>query len=256
MASRMDKYQSNNESRTSRNRKLYDDIYSDTSYSNSVILDDTKEIDIEKIKELINKEKKLEDKKVMKPTIDLSEFEELKTTSEEKIYDINEVLKDAKSKRNILEEANEKKKMYSDSYKAHLDIDEELAKSKNVYDKLVQEETELLDIMNTLTGVTVNEDKDAYKDLTTEANKYNTGTINTKQIKPIEETNIEESKTNTKTAEYNTNTFMFDKRDFVSNEEVESSLRKTSIFIKILLFLVVVSLILIGYYIVKKYVLK
>ena len=39
VASRMDKYQNNNMSRTSRNKKLYEEIYSDTSYSNSIVID-------------------------------------------------------------------------------------------------------------------------------------------------------------------------------------------------------------------------
>ena len=249
MASRMDKYQNNNMSRTSRNKKLYEEIYSDTSYSNSIVIDDTKEIDINKIKELIDRERKLEEKKAVKPTIDLNDFEELRIESEDKIYDINEVLRDAKSKRNIFEDANEKKKMYTDSYKSHLDIDEELSKSKSVYDKLVQEETELLDIMNTLSGITVNEDKDAYKDLTTDANKYNTGKVDTKQIE-IENKNEEE------TEEYSTNTFMFNKKDFVSSEDKDITEHKTNFFVKILVFLLVVAVLLGGYYIVKKYLLK
>ena len=52
MDSRMDKYSSNatSSSRTSRNKQLYDDLYKNTSYSNSVIIDESKEIDISKIK--------------------------------------------------------------------------------------------------------------------------------------------------------------------------------------------------------------
>lgn len=251
MASRMDKYQSDgNLSRTSRNKKLYEDIYSDTRYNNSIVLDDTKEIDINKIKELIDRERKLEERKVAKPTINLDDFEELRTENETKIYDINEVLKDAKNKRNIFEDANEKKKMYTDTYKSHLDIDEELEKSKNVYDKLIQEETELLDIMNTLSGITVNSE-DSYKDLTTEANKYNTGKVDTKEIQ------IEEKKEN-KTREYSTNTFMFDKKDFVSTDDEEDDFTegKSNIFVKIFIFLLVVAVLLVSYYIVKKYLLK
>ena len=115
MASRMEKYLSNqtdsSTSRTSRNRSLYDDIYTNTNYNNSVVIDDTKEIDIDKIKELIEKEKTKEEKKTIRPTIDLyKELRNIKDETEEKIYDINEVLKEAKNKRDIIQDANEKKK--------------------------------------------------------------------------------------------------------------------------------------------------
>ena len=64
MNSRMDKYsQEEVSSRSSRNKRLYDELYSDTSYNNSVVLDDSKEIDIAKIKELIDREKNREKKR-------------------------------------------------------------------------------------------------------------------------------------------------------------------------------------------------
>ena len=45
MGTRMEKYSSGNDvtTRASRNRQLYEDLYSDTSYNNSVVLDDSKE---------------------------------------------------------------------------------------------------------------------------------------------------------------------------------------------------------------------
>ena len=278
MGSRMDKYNTNimenseTSSRTNRNKKLYDDLYSNTSYSNSVVLDDSKEIDINKIKELIDKQKRTQERKNSRPTIDLyKELSNIKDDTEEKIYDINEVLKEAKSKRDILEEASEKRKIFSNDYQSHLDLEEELAKTKKVYDKLLQEETELLDIMNTLTNVTVNSDKDAYKDLTTEANKFNTGTVNTVQLPPVnEETNttptirVDKDAKKVKdvdddSTEYSTNTFMFNKRDFQSKasyDDDDYEMGEGSIFVKIIVVLITIAVLVGAYYIITHYILK
>ena len=103
MNSRMDKYRSNQTSdatsRSSRNRKLYDEIYSNTEYTNSVVLDDSKEIDINVIKEIIDKQEIKEEKRNARPTLDFyNDLKILNDEVEEKVYDINEVLKEAKSK--------------------------------------------------------------------------------------------------------------------------------------------------------------
>ncbi len=255
MNSRMDKYTSDNtSSRTSRNKKLYDDLYSDTSYNNSVVLDDSKEIDINKIKELIDREKNTEKRKMIKPTTDIyKDIEIIKEEVNDKVYDINEVLKEAKSKRDILEEANEKRKINS-KFHSNLDIEKELEKTRKVYDKLLQEETELLDIMNTLTNVPTTTGTDAYKDLTSEANKFKTGTVEVKEItKDIEKVddNVDDDST-----EYSTNTFMFDKRDFVTEESLKEHMAGTNKFIKLLIFLLTIAILLGAYYVISKYILK
>ena len=58
MSTRMDKYSSisSNESRSSRNKKLYEELYDTMNYTNSVVIDQSKEIDISKIKEIVDKE--------------------------------------------------------------------------------------------------------------------------------------------------------------------------------------------------------
>ena len=254
MNSRMDKYTSNNTtSRTSRNRKLYDDLYSDTSYNNSVVLDDSKEIDINKIKELIDKEKNTEKRKMIRPTTDIyKDIEIIKEEVNDKVYDINEVLKEAKSKRDILEEANEKRKINS-KFHSNLDIEKELEKTRKVYDKLLQEETELLDIMNTLTNVPTT-GTDAYKDLTSEANKLKTGTVEVKEI--TKEMEKIDDNVNDDSTEYSTNTFMFDKRDFVTEESLKEHMAGTNTFIKLLIFLLTIAILLAAYYVITKYILK
>ena len=272
MESRMDKYSSNNsnsQSRINRNKKLYDNLYDNTltTYSNSIVIDEGKEIDINKIKEIIDLEKNKE-KKEERPEINFDELNKVNFDETQKIFDINEVLKDAKSKRDIIAEASEKRKATS-IFEDHLNAKEELEKTKQVYDKLLQEETELLDIMNTLTNVSTTTDiKTAYKDLTMESTKKDLNKEETKQVENPKE--LEKTKTNnipkpevyddlvddnTDSTEYSTNTFMFNKKDFVS-EEIEDSLKGTNNFIKFLIVVLSIAIILGAYYIVTNYVLK
>ena len=129
-----------------------------------------------------------------------------------------------------------------------MNIEEELNKTKKAYDRLLQEETELLDIMNTLTNSVVNSE-DSYKDLTTEANKLNTGKIETKQIEN------DNKEVTDKSEEYSTNTFMFDKRDFVSGD-IDDQMIGASKSLKVFIFLLSIAIILGAYYIITNYVLK
>ena len=221
MDSRMDKYTSNNStSRSSRNKKLYEDLYSDTSYNNSVVLDDSKEVDIAKIKEIIDRQNNPEKKRIVRPTKDIyDDIDILKEEVNEKVYDINEVLKEAKSKRDILEEANEK---------------------------------------NTLTNIPTSNGTNNYKDLTSEANKLKTGTVEVKEItREMEKISAkEDEKEPGDTTEYSTNTFMFDKRDFVTEDSYNEQMEGTNKFVKFIIFLITVAIILGAYYVIRTYILK
>jgi hypothetical protein len=247
----MDKYLSNNsnESRSSRNKKLYDELYDTMNYSNSVVIDQSKEIDISKIKEIVDNERRLSEKKDLRPSINFEELNVIEDDTEEKVYNINEVLKDAKEKRDIILDASEKRK--NSRYEPHMNINEEIDKTRQVYDKLIQEETELLDIMNTLTSAKTSSNiKEAYKDITMESKKND--------IVPEEKDNLveqEEAKEEKKTKEYSTNTFMFNKKDFI-DAELEESLKGTNGFIKALIVILTIGIIVAAYYIIKTYILK
>ena len=251
MSTRMDKYLSNNsnESRSSRNKKLYDELYNTMNYTNSVVIDQSKEIDISKIKEIVDRERKLNEKKDLRPDINFDELAMIDEEEEEKVYNINEVLKEAKEKRDIISDASEKRK--NSRYEPNLDIETELKETKKVYDKILQEETELLDIMNTLTSAKTSANiKEAYKDITAESKK-----IVLKPEEPAEESNDEEPKEQKKTKEYSTNTFMFNKKDFVDSE-LEESLKGTNGFIKALIVILTIGILVAAYYIIKTYILK
>ena len=249
MSTRMDKYTSNgsNESRSSRNKKLYEELYNTMNYTNSVVIDQSKEIDISKIKEIVDQERKLNEKKDLRPELNLDELNKPKIEDEtKKVYNINEVLKEAKEKRDIILDASEKRK--NSKYESHASIEEELHKTREAYDKLIQEETELLDIMNTLTSAKTSDNiKEAYKDITMESKK--------RDLVQEENNNETEPKEEKTTKEYSTNTFMFNKKDFIDSE-LEESLKGTNGFIKALIVIITIAILVAAYYIIKTYILK
>lgn len=237
MKSRLDRYDNvNAASRVSKNQNLYDDIYSNTNYTNMVVIDDSNEIDISKIKEIIDNSKG-QNKRIERNNFNKEEYDNLTNTSieEKKLYDINEVLKEAKNQRNIMEEANEKRKIQN--YKFRENLDEELSKTRKVYENLIKEEKELLNIMNTMTNVSSDDlALDMFSDLTkdeglTEVLEEVKTDVNIKQIE------------NDDTTEYSTDTFMFNTKDFDSIEDLREDVEKTSVFIKILIFIITVVII-------------
>lgn len=256
MKSRLDKYDTGEYfSRVNKNQNLYDDIYSNTNYSNIVVIDDSNEIDISKIKEIIDKEKKVS-KRIDKTPIFEREYDSIVPPKnyENKLYDINEVLKEAKNQRDIIEDANEKRKIQN--YKFNQNIEEELSKTRKVYESLVKEEKELLNIMNTLTNVSsVDLAKDMFNDLTEDNDKTQLmkninfePTVNVKQVK-------NELNDNT-TEEYSTDTFMFSAKDFDGMDELKESVRKSNLFIKLLIIFVIFIVLSAGGFIVYNFFIK
>ena len=209
-------------------------MYSNTDYSNMVVIDDSNEIDISKIKEIIDGEN-TKVTRASKNNFNKEEYDSITPVKmeEPKLYDINEVLKEAKSRRDIFEEATEKSKI--ENYKFNDNLDEELSKTRKVYENLIKEEQELLNIMNTMTNMT-SEDiaNDMFQDLTrddnlTEVLDNNNTDVNIKQI-------------DNDTTEYSTDTFMFNTSDFEGMDSLRKDVKKTNLFIKILIVIVVLAL--------------
>lgn len=235
MKSRLNKYDNNEKlSRVQKNQNLYDDMYENTNYSNMVVIDDSNEIDISKIKEIIDSEKN-NPKKTRSNSFNKEEYDSIvpKKAEEKKTYDINEVLKEAKERRNIIEEAKEKSKFQN--YKFNDNLEEELSKTRKVYENLIKEEKELLNLMNTMTNMSsVDIANDMFQDLTN--NNDLTEVLEEKPDVDIKQ--IDEDST-----EYSTDTFMFNTKDFEGLDSLKENIKKTNIFIKILIAIVIIAII-------------
>ena len=235
MKSRLSKYENNDGlSRVTRNQNLYDDMYENTNYTNMVVIDDSNEIDISKIKEIIDNEKN-KTSRTKKHSFDMAEYDSIVPLKpeEEKLYDINEVLKEAKNKRDIVEEANEKSKIQN--YKFRTNLDDELSKTRKVYENLIKEEKELLNMMNTMTNLNSDDiANDMFQDLTKDEGL-------TEVLDEVQDVNIKQI--NDDSTEYSTDTFMFNTRDFEDVDTLKDDVRRTSIFIKILIIILVLLVI-------------
>jgi len=236
LKTRSSKYEnSSNLSRVDRNQNLYDDMYSNTNYSNMVVIDDSNEIDISKIKEIIDSENS-KVSRTSKSNFNKEEYDSImpeKVEEDNKIYDINEILKDAKSRRDIFEVAQEKSKI--ENYKFNDHLDDELSKTRKVYENLIKEEKELLNLMNTMTSASsVDIANDMFQDLTRDDNL-------TEVLDNNEEVGIKQIDNDT--TEYSTDTFMFNTKDFEGMDSLRNDVRRTNLFIKILIAVVVLAII-------------
>ena len=220
MKSRMHKCHSENElmQRTSKNDSLYDELYREkqTLSDNMVVLNDADEIDINKIKSMIDsrenykRAKKFED--VVSPTnnnkdeeIDYK-FDEIDDSN----YDINEIIE---KKRSTNEEENRVRKLDT-KYESTM---EELS------EEFLTHEQQLRDLFDTVTQ---------------------TNLAKTDLFSNLREDDSEKTKDETKEEEFYTNTSKLEKEDFDDEFVEKSSNAKVFIIITIILMIIAIGVIL------------
>lgn len=220
MKSRMDKYYSENElmQRTSKNDSLYDELYREkqTLSDNMIVLNDADEIDINKIKSMIDsrenykRAKKFED--VVSPTNNIKDeeidykFDEIDDSN----YDINEIIE---KKRSTNEEENRVRKLDT-KYESTM---EELS------EEFLTHEQQLRDLFDTVTQ---------------------TNLAKTDLFSNLREDDSEKTKDETKEEEFYTNTSKLEKEDFDDEFVEKSSNAKVFIIITIILMIIAIGVIL------------
>ena len=220
MKSRMDKYYSENElmQRTSKNDSLYDELYREkqTLSDNMVVLNDADEIDINKIKSMIDsrenykRAKRFED--VVSPTNNIKDeeidykFDEIDDSN----YDINEIIE---KKRSTNEEENRVRKLDT-KYESTI---EELS------EEFLTHEQQLRDLFDTVTQ---------------------TNLAKTDLFSNLREDDSEKTKDETKEEEFYTNTSKLEKEDFDDEFLEKSSNAKVFIIITIILMIIAIGVIL------------
>lgn len=166
MASRMERYYKDelvSEGRSSRNKDLYKQIENMDNYSNIegvVSIENTNEIDISKVKEMIRDRESYKKQKELNRVLNVEnkkeEPVEEKIIIEEKNYDINSILTKAK-------ESEPKKEEYHSLGETQYKFLKSLNKKGKDYD-LEKEEEELKELINTITSKTsLNDLKDSIK---------------------------------------------------------------------------------------------
>lgn len=238
----MERYHGNDviPQRVEKNTELYDEIYSQKQEltSNVTVLDNVNEIDINKIKSMINNREEYKKAKRYTNLIGREErnysrgiefsFEE----PEPKDYDINEILKRKRNNKNEVVESEKIRKISDTQYdilkglslKNH-DDEDEMDTSFFTKDK------ELQSLINTITSKS-EDDKtaDFFKDL-----KGNT-TDDLTPPKAIESSNKETTKEST---EFYSSKFAFAKDDFEDLEDLKKEVKKHNVAMKVLMVLIV-----------------
>ena len=265
MQSRMERYQTDNKKRFERTKKntelyekVYDDIYSDTTYKNMQVIDSAKEININRLKNI------LDDKYNTRQYRNLGDYsiEDINIDNKTMLnnnqsYDINKVLDDARSKRTFIEVAKEKEKYYDFNMSRKNKYNES-------YNDLEKEEKELEELINTMTipKQSYEDNDDLLLDL-----KGDDNTIITKPVKAdfdevtasdLTRNNIDKTSNSSKLDKtFYTDSNMFTKNDFEDFSTISKELnRKRSPLKVLILIIVLLILVALGYFVVTKYILK
>ena len=264
LKTRMERYFTDQEeiARTSKNQDLYQDIYTDLPSSNVTVLNNESEIDISKIKELVqNREgyKRVKDYQTVLNTPSLDEDNEEYDIYEDidnKIYDINMILEDAKSKRGPSD-----REKYRSLRNTQYDILSKLnlneaaepdPEDEMVTDFFTQDKT-MKDFITSLhTEVTGGEEKtlsqtktsvDLFADLKGSDNTILTEAITEEKAKTVKTTS-EEDET------FYTSHMNFTKEDFEGFQNLQSTVKKNNKLIKVLIAILTVIIIAVAGFVV------
>jgi len=208
MPSRIERYYNSEDkgnSRASKNEELYRTIYDEVEYTNVEgisIIEKNENIDIDKIKELINEEKN-NIREMVAPTPSTNEIEELEI--EEKNYDIREVLATAKSERVEMDPKQPEADHIEDNYIEEKTLNEE--ELKNMIDTItsnskVGHTSDLLDDLKTKVDEDFKEEKIEIEEEKQIDNIFLTSSIdlNTADFEDLKDNIKENVKGNKKTA--------------------------------------------------------
>lgn len=225
MKSRMDKYyQEELMQRTSKNDFLYDELYKEKRPSSNVtILDNINEIDITKIKAMVDSRER---HSKMRSYEDILNSNDNKKSNEidyqldevdNSNYDINEVLKKKRTD-NVYDDSSKIRKLATDEY------DESSISNEDMSEEFLTHEKQLKDLFNTVSRTAV-DDNDLFANLKDEDEKE------------------EEEKTEENEQIFYTNTSKIDSVDFEDAVEAKGN-SKVFIIIGILAVLIAVGIII------------
>ncbi len=267
MKSRMERYykEENVPSRTTKNDMLYDEIYNNKKEpaSNVTVLDNISEIDISKIKSIINNREDYKKIKEYKKLINSDQnynnneldynFEDL----EEKNYDINEILERKRSNRNSFDEGEKIRKISNTQYDIlkGLSVNEEVDEQEEMDMEFFTQEKQLKTLISNIT-----KGKEEIKDTKkTSCDLFENlkGDENTRITSPVKNnntTNINNKEQIKDEDTFYTSKMAFAKDDFEELEQLKTKVNKTGKIMKFLIVLVILFVLFIGFIIASNYI--
>lgn len=274
MQSRLSRYNSDNKKRLERSQKntklyeeVYDDVYRNATYQNMEVISAAKEINLNKLKDILDDSYDTRQYRTLKK-YSLDDIDEKPIPKQKKrVYDINEIINEAKSKRTFIEEAKEKQK--------YMDYAKRNSKYEERYNELKKEEEELEELINTMVISKKEENTDDELDLLSDL-KGNEDTIVTNPIQTdLDKTDADlvQDKTNVNAdldtsvgttkglnkvdKTFYTDSNMFTKNDFEDFTGLSRSLKGGSKVKKIIIILLILIIIgVLAYFGITKYILK
>lgn len=258
MQSRMSKYNTSEHKkleRTVKNTRLYedvyDDMYRDTTYKNMEIIDSAKEINLNRLKDILDDNYDTRQYRTMGKYAKLEDIDVKPNAlkKKNKIYDINEIINEAKNKRSFLEEAKEKQK--------YMDYAKRNSKYEERYKELKKEEKELEELINTM--VVSKNEKDTNDALDLLDLKGNENTIVTNPIETdLNKDVVEDDITKTSTLSspgkvdktFYTDSNMFTKNDFEDFTGIRRQLNNKTSKKKVFIILLIVVILLVSAYLI------
>ena len=267
MKSRMEKYYNKNEEfvgRTTKNEKLYNQKDYSVYSSNETIIDTNNEIDITKLKNIIQSREDYQRAKSYRNMLndkkfDYDDIQVEEDNYEEKNYDINALLKKVKEEKDTIEEKDKIRKLRNTQYDILSNLDIKSKKEKKI-DSIEQQKEDLKDLINSITHNNINN-----KELDTDedplgllsdlkaTNKILENPISNDDIVPAQK-NINEEQTNQEKqikeqedeTSFYSDSFTFSKRDFEGLSDLNENVKSNNILIKILIFILIIIILTIG----------
>lgn len=243
MSSRMDKYgieKPELKSRTELNKDLYEsnevEDYNkiDLNSNISVLGTADKNIDVDLIKEMLDK--KYRDNAPKRKSIAIDFVEE--DTPEEKIdtkeYDINEILAKAKSEQNVDYNIERLKKLRNTNYEILQKLDLESGQSQEKQ----EDESELMTLINTITKLEMENQEKASRDASNLLNLENTEEVDTPKV-------LENS--------FYTGNLAVSEKDYEDFSDIQKEIKSNSTLIKFLIIIFIIILISVTIFILNKY---
>ena len=253
MNSRMDKYYDSSntvKTRSQKNEELYKQVSKqaledfNVNSNVSVLSDNSNTIDLEMLKDMLDK-KYRETVKKKSINLELEEKEEDSFLEQTKEYDINAILEKARENKTIDYEKERLKKIRDTQY----DILKGLNLEKEEV-KPTKEEEKLMDLINTITVNEMNGKKsdldplDLFEDLKGSENtqviegiKEQTSNIDTDKIKSVVKKEVEEQIDKS----FYTKSFNLSKNDFDDFKDLQDDVKSNKILVTILSIIVILA---------------
>ncbi len=271
MKSRMEKYYNQNDEfvgRAAKNENLYRKTDYSVYSSNETVIDTNNEIDITKLKSIIQSREDYQRTKSYRNMLndkkfDYDDIEVEEESYEEKNYDINALLQKVKDEKDTLDEKDKMRKLRNTQYDilSNLDIK---SKKEKATDDLEQQKEDLKDLINSITNKNnkvsnkiVNEEEDndplgLLSDLHATSALPLADISNNSDIVPPQKDVKDEIKVETKKQEddeeesFYSDSFTFSKRDFEGLSDLNENVKSNNVLIKILITILVLIIIAIG----------